>query len=516
VVFQPTFRLAAYLPLGVAVGVIALLAVLGIGYNALNQTVLQNSPSAVVMRFYPALQAGDNTTLGTILSDDAKALCGDNLAACLGPRANLGDLQGFDLGGDTPSGQFTIIMLILHTRSATLCQNFYTQSVGGSWKIVRDDAPLPCSSTQQNVAPQAATTLDATQVAVAATSTTLWQTQSAMQAAPTLTATFLAPAFTQTALSGHADDLNTAIAATATQSVAALTQTAQMAGETTSTPLAQTQIASTATGAALSFKSTLKGTLLVARTIQGHPTLVLLSADGSTEKSLNLIGNNPAWSSDGKQIVYTNREHQPSIHLVGADGTGDHEIPIPDAPFGSDWATWTTDGHQLLVEGGTRMGLHALFAVSLLSGKVTQVIDDSHAGGWNSQSPDGHLILYTKDDQVWVISVEGGTPRSLVSQAGARAATWSSDGKRIAFDAGDDNDRGIYVMNADGSSLKRITSSSAYVGMPTWSPDNGQIAALCFDKRTQNNQVCVMSADGTNLTTLTANGGFDGRISWKR
>ncbi len=353
-------------------------------------------------------------------------------------------------------------------------------------------------------------TLNATQIGVVQTTTALAQTQNAMFAAPTLTATFLAPAFTQTALVGKQNSLSTAIAGTSTQAVVLVTQTAQWVGLSTGTPVAQTQIAAITSQAAAAYKAALKGTLVVAQSIQGHSTIVVLNADGSNLKSLNVIGVDPMWSPDGKRIAYANQEHQSSIHVMSADGSNDKELPISEAPFGTGWATWSSDGSRLLVEGGTRIGLHAVFVIGVNGANVSQILDDSHSGGWISWSPDGKQILYVKDDQIWVVPLSGGTPRSLVKQPGARAAVWSTDGKQIAFDAGDDRDRGIYLIDADGSNLRRITSKDVYVALPTWSPDSTKIAALCNDK------LCVMNADGTNLINITADSGFTGRISWTK
>src|SRR5262249_41169836 len=127
---------------------------------------------------------------------------------------------------------------------------------------------------------------------------------------------------------------------------------------------------------------------------------------------------------------------------------------------------------------------------------------------------DNNQILYVKDDQFWTDSVTGGTPHSLAKQSGARAPAWSPDGKQIAFDAGDDNDRGLYLMDADGSNLHRLTLKGVYAGLPAWSPDNKRLAALCYDNRTHANAICVLDIDGTNLSVIT-DSGFDGRISWR-
>jgi TolB protein len=56
---------------------------------------------------------------------------------------------------------------------------------------------------------------------------------------------------------------------------------------------------------------------------------------------------------------------------------------------------------------------------------------------------------------------------------------WSPDGTRIAFMSqtpeGSENYE-IFVMNADGTNLVRLTDSAGPDGWPTWSPDGARIA----------------------------------------
>lgn len=105
---------------------------------------------------------------------------------------------------------------------------------------------------------------------------------------------------------------------------------------------------------------------------------------------------------------------------------------------------------------------------------------------------------------------------------------WSPDGTRIAFTSVTANrttdstsvnaTADIYIINADGSGLRRLTNNSAYNTAPTWSPDGTRIA---FSRSTINPQILmggkpgvgdllsasadiyVIGADGSNETNLT-------------
>src|SRR5205085_12050692 len=79
---------------------------------------------------------------------------------------------------------------------------------------------------------------------------------------------------------------------------------------------------------------------------------------------------------------------------------------------------------------------------------------------------------------------------------------WSPDGTRIAFDSNRGtssvNDHDLFVINQDGSGLKRLTSSAANDQGPTWSPDGTKIAFI--SDRAGNDDIWVMNSDGTGLT----------------
>ena len=69
---------------------------------------------------------------------------------------------------------------------------------------------------------------------------------------------------------------------------------------------------------------------------------------------------------------------------------------------------------------------------------------------------------------------------------------FSPDGTRIAFMSGRDGNPEIYVMNVDGSNLRRLTNHPAGDGTPTWSPNSQQIAFV--SDRTGTPQIYLMGS----------------------
>jgi Tol biopolymer transport system component len=79
--------------------------------------------------------------------------------------------------------------------------------------------------------------------------------------------------------------------------------------------------------------------------------------------------------------------------------------------------------------------------------------------------------------------------------------SWSPDGTRLAFLSGRDRKVEIYIVNADGSKLTRLTEHPAVDDSPTWSPDGQQIAFR--SNRDGHFEIYVVNVDGSNLRRIT-------------
>ena len=53
----------------------------------------------------------------------------------------------------------------------------------------------------------------------------------------------------------------------------------------------------------------------------------------------------------------------------------------------------------------------------------------------------------------------------------------SPDGKQVAFDSDRDGERGVYVADADGRGVRKV-SGDGYAAVPTWAPDGRRLAFL--------------------------------------
>ncbi len=93
-------------------------------------------------------------------------------------------------------------------------------------------------------------------------------------------------------------------------------------------------------------------------------------------------------------------------------------------------------------------------------------------------SPDGRYIAYSSDRggkfDIWVQQVSGGDPVQVTKGPGQhRQPDWSPDGKYIAYRS-EEGEGGLYIVPAlGGAGLERKISSFGY--FPRWSPDSSEI-----------------------------------------
>ncbi len=85
----------------------------------------------------------------------------------------------------------------------------------------------------------------------------------------------------------------------------------------------------------------------------------------------------------------------------------------------------------------------------------------------------GDRIAFTFDDDLWLASVQGGTPTRITNHPGRELwARFSPDGKWIAFSGSYDGVPDVYLMPSTGGTPKRLTWLPSPAVPTAWTPDS--------------------------------------------
>src|SRR4029077_20104246 len=103
--------------------------------------------------------------------------------------------------------------------------------------------------------------------------------------------------------------------------------------------------------------------------------------------------------------------------------------------------------------------------------RQTNVSKSRASEDWPAWSPNGATIAFTRSsngkDAVYVMNADGSNVRRL---AAGTQPSWSRDGRRIAFTNESSGRSAIYVVGSDGKGLKRLTHSRFTEYDPAWVP----------------------------------------------
>ena len=136
----------------------------------------------------------------------------------------------------------------------------------------------------------------------------------------------------------------------------------------------------------------------------------------------------------------------------------------------------------------------------------------SNGSGNPAYSPDGSKIAFVSTgNQIFVMNADGTGRRQVTTSATAKTdPAWSADGSRIAyvsnsFDVDGQTDLEIWAINADGTGRTQLTSNTFPDTQPAWSPLGDRIAFVSTRTGDTDRNVYVMDADGNNQGSVTAN-----------
>jgi TolB protein len=200
-------------------------------------------------------------------------------------------------------------------------------------------------------------------------------------------------------------------------------------------------------------------------------SIYAVNADGSNllrlTQASGVLDKEPDWSPDGTKIVFVrdyspNQSNRQEIWVMDADGSNAHWVGVQGL---GDTVEWARDGTIFLFSSET-------------------------SGGW----------------EIFSCQTSGADTRQLThaNSLGQMHPSWSPDGNQIVFVDQQDGNWALTVMNADGTQSRRLLSLPRAIWMPKWSQNGALIAFTCSTPETSNHfEIYVVNTDGTDMRRVT-------------
>jgi TolB protein len=136
---------------------------------------------------------------------------------------------------------------------------------------------------------------------------------------------------------------------------------------------------------------------------------------------------------------------------------------------------------------------------------------DNDSASW---SPDGSKIVLKRQGSgeyaIWVMDADGSGLKRLTSELYDNSdPTFTPDGRHILYASQKGGSSAIWIMNADGSDQRRLTPAALEAASPDVSPDGSHVVFGQGGDPSQPASIYTMGIDGSAITRLTDPGCCD-------
>lgn len=241
-----------------------------------------------------------------------------------------------------------------------------------------------------------------------------------------------------------------------------------------------------------------------------------------------------AWSPDGKYLSFTamsdydekTDNYRTDVFISKIDGSKQQKISgNAKHAFSS---TWTKDGKRITFSADAENGKDSdIFTVKKDGSELIQLTKNAGQNTAPSFSPDGRKIAFmsklnSEKYQIFVMDLDGSNIKKLTNDSAISFCNpiWSANSQKIVYysDKGDKKDQ-IWIMNADGSNQKLLTNNIGHNIFPSFSPDGKRIVFSRRDDKDADKSyvdtsfLFVINTDGSNLQSIGKISSFYARFS---
>jgi len=194
---------------------------------------------------------------------------------------------------------------------------------------------------------------------------------------------------------------------------------------------------------------------------------------------------------------------RPTPQIVGSTQltfTGNVAAPFM---YGGAPQSLLTDGARIYFQNMPDFSGLGVAHVSTAGGEVVILTTPFQYAIPLALSPDGHRILLREtslshsEGALWVMPTSGGAPQPL-GDVVAQDATWSLDGKHLAYARGEE----LYMADRDGRGPRKLVTTRDRAYWIRFSPDGRHLRFTIVDSKTQRGSLWDVSVDGRDLHAL--------------
>ncbi len=241
-------------------------------------------------------------------------------------------------------------------------------------------------------------------------------------------------------------------------------------------------------------------------------TLQAMVASAGVPSSTAAATLSPSGTEPNGHIVLTCQilkfQSSEQICIMNADGSGYRRLTTDDG-VRHYYPSLAPDGRSVVYSQYREDNVYEIYELTLSDGTATRLTDRLGVLTGPEISPDGRSIVFMRwtpasdQYQIWIMNRDGSDPHRLIGGTGWDP-TWSPDGTRILFASDRDGSSQLYVARSDGSRPEKITSLPALRGRSDWSVQD-QIVTYSGDSWQR--ELYLMNADGSDLHRVSPPGG---------